>query len=132
MTIIDWYGDQGILAGFELYQNAITVYGNDSLNDPNCQSDASDDTNNNAVINSGSFKSVQSINPAITNTDYLVTSDTNAKITLYPNISYLGNYSIIMMTPGCAYDGSCARRAIVNVTVVEMTMMYYRQNNISE
>lgn len=118
VTIIDWYGDQGILAGFELYQNAITVYGNDSLNDPNCQSDASDDTNNNAVINSGSFKSVQSINPAITNTDYLVTSDTNAKITLYPNISYLGNYSIIMMTPGCAYDGSCARRAIVNVTVV--------------
>ncbi|KAF6069298.1 Cortical protein marker for cell polarity family protein [Candida albicans] len=99
VTIIDWYGDQGILAGFELYQNAITVYGNDSLNDPNCQSDASDDTNNNAVINS-------------------VTSDTNAKITLYPNISYSGNYSIIMMTPGCAYDGSCARRAIVNVTVV--------------
>ncbi|EMG49463.1 hypothetical protein G210_5759 [Candida maltosa Xu316] len=118
LTIIDWFGDQGVLGGFELYQNAITVFGNNVLNEPNCDSEFSKDNNNYAQINSGNFQSVQAINSAVTLTDYLVTFDTDAKITLYPNISYSGDYSIIMLTPGCAYDNSCDRRAIVSVTVI--------------
>lgn len=134
VTIIDWHGDQGILAGFELYQNSITVFGNNTLNEPNCDSDFSLDNNNYAEINSGSFQSIQDINSGVTTNDYLVTFDTDAKITLFPNISYSGNYSIIMTTPGCAYDDSCSERAIVNVTVfgdhdnVLATNLIYQNN----
>lgn len=117
VTIVDWYGEQGILAGFELYQNAITVYGNNTLNEPNCDFDFSLDNNNYAEINSGTFESIQEIDSGVTDYDYLVTHDTTAKMTLFPNISYSGNYSIIMTTPGCASDNSCSQRAIVNVTV---------------
>ncbi|RCK63749.1 Bud site selection protein RAX2 [Candida viswanathii] len=117
VTIVDWHGIQGVLAGFELYQNAITVYANNTLNEPNCDSDFSLENNNYAAINTGSFQSIQEINPDVTTNDYLVTRDTLAKVTLYPNISYSGNYSIIMTTPGCTEDNTCSLRAIVNVTV---------------
>ncbi|CAK9436875.1 uncharacterized protein LODBEIA_P13970 [Lodderomyces beijingensis] len=117
ITVVDWYGDQGVLAGFELYQNAITVYGNNTLNEPNCNFDMNSNSNNYAEIVSGNFNSIRNSHPGIAN-DYLVTYDTTAKINLYPNISYSGDYSIIMITPGCLMDDSCAQRAIVNVTVV--------------
>lgn len=119
LTIIDWYGEQGAFSGFELYQNSIQVFGNNTLNEPNCGSDLGDDNNNNyAEIVSGDFQSVRSVSTAVTNTDYMVSYDTSAKIALYPNISYSGEYSIIMTTPGCAIDNSCSQRVIVNVTVI--------------
>ncbi|KAI5970858.1 hypothetical protein CANMA_000018 [Candida margitis] len=117
LTIIDWYGEKGAFAGFELYQNSIQVFGNNTLNEPNCGSDFGKDDNNYAEIVSGDFQSVRDISSAVTNTDYMVSYDTSAKIALYPNISYSGDYSIIMNTPGCATDNSCTQRAIVNVTV---------------
>ncbi|KAG5420741.1 hypothetical protein I9W82_002622 [Candida metapsilosis] len=118
ITIIDWYGEQGAFSGFELYQNSIQVFGNNTLNEPNCGSDFGKDNNNYAEIVSGDFQSVRNISPAVTNTDYMVSYDTSAKIVLYPNVSYSGDYSIIMTTPGCAIDNSCAQRSIVNVTVI--------------
>lgn len=118
VTIVDWYGSGGSLAGFELYSNAIIVYGNNTLNDPNCgESDSL--TNNMATIDNGTFDSVTSLDSSVTTTDYLVSVGTDAKITLYPNISYDGNYSIIMTTPGCVLDNSCNKRSIVNVTVID-------------
>ncbi|KAK6455478.1 cortical protein marker for cell polarity-domain-containing protein [Scheffersomyces xylosifermentans] len=116
VTIIDWYGNKGVLGGFELYSNAITVYGNDTLNEPNCDVD---EGNNLAQINSGDFQSIRDFNPAVLDTNYLVAKGTEAKITLYPNISYSGNYSIIMTTPGCTYDNSCDQRSILNVSVID-------------
>ncbi|CCG23031.1 Rax2 plasma membrane protein [Candida orthopsilosis Co 90-125] len=118
LTIIDWYGEQGAFSGFELYQNSIQVFGNNTLNEPNCGNDFGQDNNNYAEIISGDFQSVKSISSVVTNTDYMVSYDTSAKIALYPNISYSGDYSIIMTTPGCAADNSCSQRVIVNVTVI--------------
>lgn len=124
VTILDWHGSKAKLSGFELYLNSITTYGNDTLNAPNCNRD--DDTENNySEINEGTWNSVNSVSTqAILDTNYLVSvvdSDSNSKpsITFFPNISYTGNYSIIMTTPGCVNDGSCDLRSIVNVSVID-------------
>jgi hypothetical protein len=133
VTIVDWYGSAGSLGGLELYSNAIIVYGNNTLNDPNCgESDSI--TNNIARIDGGTFEAITSLDSSITTTDYIVSIGNDAKITLFPNISYDGNYSITMSTPGCILDNSCNKRSIVNVTVIDnednmLTSKLIYQNN---
>lgn len=119
LTSIAWYGSRGEFSGFEVYSNSITVYGNDTLNDSNCGLE-SDVESNVAVINSGTWQSVLALSDSVTDTDYLVCEvDSSAEITLYPNISYSGYYSLLLYTPGCSQDGSCDVRAKVNVTVLD-------------
>ncbi|KAK6463976.1 cortical protein marker for cell polarity-domain-containing protein [Scheffersomyces coipomensis] len=133
VTATAWYGSEALFGGFELYQNAIYVYGNDTLNEPNCAKDT--DTSSFSVVNAGNFESIRALDAAVTVTDYLVAQGTDSMITLYPNISYSGNYSIIMTTPGCTYDNSCAQRSIVNVTVLDTednvltTSLIFQNNN---
>jgi len=134
VTIVDWYGDEGALSGFELYSDSIEVYGNETLNAPNCDSDEDSSTKNEAAIVSGTWKSVQSLVNSVQNTDYMVSQDTNTEIIVYPNITYSGYYSLIMTTPGCIADNSCDRRSIVNVTLVDsegnaLTTKLIYQNN---
>lgn len=127
VTVVSWNGDQGVLSGFELYTNTIEVYGNDTLNEPNCESqeDEDDSISNFSEINKGNFVSVHSLSDSVTDNNYLVSVinsslvDTKPSITLFPNISYSGNYSILLNTPGCIQDNSCDKRAIVNVTVTD-------------
>lgn len=123
VTVTSWYGLQGELGGVELYLNAIQVYGNETLNEPNCGSNH-DETLNSAHIDSGDWKSVTELTDAALNTDYLVSvvNDNKAGITLYPNISYDGDYSILLFTPGCAADNSCSQRSIVNVTLLDIEL----------
>ncbi|CUM63594.1 uncharacterized protein PRCAT00001174001 [Priceomyces carsonii] len=130
VTVLDWYGEKGALAGFELYLNTIIVYGNNTLNDPNCDNDVEASSSE----SSGDFQSIRNLDSDITDTNYLVSTDSSAEITLYPNISYSGNYSIIMTTPGCIADGSCDYRSILNVSVIDnedqvLTSKLIYQNN---
>lgn len=122
LTVTSWYGAHGLLAGFELYLDSIRVYGNNTLNEPNC---ASESAMNLAVEDSGDWQSVQSL-ASISTADYLVavvdtlgSSSDSAAMTLYPNISYAGDYSILFYTPGCSADDSCGQRSVVNVTVID-------------
>lgn len=136
VTITDWYGSKGELSGFELYLNSIVVYGNDTLNEPNC--DEEDDLSNYSDINDGKFASIQSLSDSVTSTTYVVSTDSNAKMTLYPNITYSGNYSLLFHTPGCLEDNSCAKRLMVNVTVLDTedtvlaTHIIYQNNNYNK
>ncbi|ODV78210.1 uncharacterized protein CANTADRAFT_91632 [Suhomyces tanzawaensis NRRL Y-17324] len=135
VTVTDWYGSKGTLGGFQLYLNSIIVYGNNSLNDPNCDEENPGAVDNASEIEAGSFQSIKALAPNVRDNDYLVSTDTNAKIILYPNISYSGDYSIIMNTPGCIDDDSCAKRSIVNVTVLDnegnqlATQLIYQNND---
>lgn len=137
LTTIEWYGDHGEFSGFELYTNSVTVYANETLNESNCGSESSDDSNL-AELTSGTWESVTSLTDSITDTDYLVSVvDGSSSITLYPNISYSGYYSILLYTPGCSADGSCANRSIVNVTVSDgsdtvLASSSIYQNNLEE
>ncbi|KAJ8140704.1 hypothetical protein OY671_006109 [Metschnikowia pulcherrima] len=120
LTTVSWYGSRGELAGLELYSDAITVYGNETLNEPNCGSESAQNSNS-AVIISGDWQPVSALTDAVTNNDYLVSVvDDSSSITLYPNISYAGNYSILFYTPGCSADNSCAQRSIINVTLTDI------------
>jgi hypothetical protein len=135
VTIVDWYGDEGGLSGFELYSDSIQVYGNETLNAPNCDSDDDSSTKNAAEIIAGAWQSVKSLVNSVQNTDYMVSQDTNTEIIVYPNITYSGYYSFIMTTPGCIADNSCDRRSIVNVTLVDgegqslATKLIYQNND---
>ncbi|KAG7660700.1 uncharacterized protein J8A68_005817 [[Candida] subhashii] len=121
ITIIDWYGNQALLGGVQFYSNSITVFGDNVLNEPNCDGEFNAETTNYATINSGDFKSIRDISPgnAAIQRNYLVAQDTSAKLTLYPNITYSGDYSLLFYTPGCTFDNSCAQRSVVNVSVID-------------
>lgn len=142
LTILEWYGDQGTIQGFELYLNSIIVYGNNGLNSPNC--DSIDDTSNYSQLSGGNWKSVLNYTTASSSAfddiDYLVTtvdtsSDTDLSVTFYPNISYSGDYQLLISTPGCILDDSCDLRSIVNVTVYDVedqvlsTQLIYQNND---
>lgn len=63
---------------------------------------------------------------ASTQAGYLTTkvTDTGASdssVTLEPDIRQSGNYSIKVYTPGCANDGTCDSRGVVNVTATVAT-----------
>ncbi|CAH2352831.1 bud site selection protein Rax2p [[Candida] railenensis] len=127
LTILEWYGDQGTIQGFELYSNSIIVYGDNGLNSPNC--DSIDDTSNYSQLSGGNWKSVLNYTTASSSSfddiNYLVTtvdtgSDTDLSVTFYPNISYSGDYQLLITTPGCILDDSCDLRSIVNVTVYDV------------
>lgn len=135
LTTISWYGNKGGISGVELFSNAISVYGNETLNEPNCGTESVLNLNS-AEEKSGNWSSVQSLSP-VTDVDYLVGTGSDAEITLYPNISYSGNYSLLFYTPGCSLDGSCSKRSLVNVTlsdmhdtVLESKLIY--QNNLDD
>ncbi|RLV92976.1 Bud site selection protein RAX2 [Spathaspora sp. JA1] len=112
ITVLDWFGEYGSLSGVELFSDSIIVYGNDLLNQPNCN----DAKVSHSSITSGDFQSIMNLVPGLPN-DYLVSQDLNASMVFYPNITYSGNYSIDIYTPGCIQDNSCANRGIVNVVV---------------
>ncbi|EGW32505.1 uncharacterized protein SPAPADRAFT_55941 [Spathaspora passalidarum NRRL Y-27907] len=112
ITVLDWYGSQGSLAGFQLYSDSIIVYGNDLLNEANCDGARVSSSS----ITSGTFESVQDLTAGISY-DYLISQDRNATIVFTPNITYSGNYSIDIYTPGCVQDNSCSIRGIVNAVV---------------
>lgn len=136
LTITAWYGSRAELTGLELYLNSIRVYGNDTLNEANCDTES---YLNAAVIDDGTWVSVQSLTDSVTDTSYIVSEVTNSsvnpRITLYPNILYAGDYSILFYTPGCTEDGSCSKRSKVNVTVLDTsdlvvaTKIIYQNND---
>lgn len=136
ITVVDWYGSKGVLAGFEMYLDSIVVYGNNTLNEPNCGDDSE---SNDSRINDGDWVSATSLSSAVVDTNYLVSvvKDSKASITLFPNISYSGNYSLLLNTPGCLLDNSCSQRAIVNATVFDnagnvLSSLLIYQNNEGE
>lgn len=137
ITVTEWYGAYAELAGFELYLDSISVFGNDTLNESNCGDETSDQLNS-ATIVSGTWQSVQDLTSAVTDTSYMVSVvNSSAEIVMYPNISYSGDYSVLLYTPGCTEDGSCDERSIVNVTffdvndtILSSSLIY--QNNEDE
>lgn len=135
ITVVEWYGANAELAGFELYLDSISVYGNDTLNESNCGDETSNELNYADII-SGSWQSVQDLTSAVSDTSYMVAvGNSSAEIVLYPNISYSGDYSVLLYTPGCTEDGSCDKRSIVNVTLSDVndtvlsTLLIYQNND---
>ncbi|KAH6898392.1 cortical protein marker for cell polarity-domain-containing protein [Thelonectria olida] len=120
ISISDWYGNGGGLAGIELYHDDIFAYAIEDFNEPTCGSieNPSSATATGPWSVSPSFESDSEYLTAELTGDY---SSKSASVVFYPNIIESGNYSVNMYTPGCIQDGSCLTRGRVNITGVMAT-----------
>ncbi|KAF3905909.1 hypothetical protein ABW21_db0200139 [Orbilia brochopaga] len=115
LEILDWYGDGGALDGVELFQDDIYAFADNSLNEPSCKNVQGPSASN----ITGQWTSQGG--PATTDSKYLTGTFTDsqlstASITFKPDIKISGNYQVLVYTPGCLQDGSCAQRGRVTFT----------------
>ncbi|CCH41530.1 Bud site selection protein [Wickerhamomyces ciferrii] len=108
------YGSNIALAGFQIFQSTYSTYANNTLNEPSCD------------INEYSRAVTQGEWTSSSNGDYLVSEvdvsngiPDDVGVTFYPNITYAGEYSILLYTPGCGADQTCSTRGITNATVYD-------------
>lgn len=128
--VLDSYGSNVGLAGFQIYQSLFSTYAVSRLNEPSCEISG----NYSQVSTIGSGWSDSSSGEYLTN-DVSV-GDIDFGVIFYPNITYAGDYTILMYTPGCVDDDSCSTRGIVNVSVIDTTSndvlsskLIYQNNN---
>ncbi|OQO00347.1 hypothetical protein B0A48_13694 [Cryoendolithus antarcticus] len=119
IQIVDWYGPGGGLAGIELFQDDIYSFAVNDFNEPKCDGVSSGSS---STITPANGTWTRTANNGDTSSDYLTavindtTTDTGASVTFSPNLAQSGNYSIMVYTPGCLQDSSCASRGRVNLT----------------
>ena len=114
VEILDWYGAGAGLDGIELLQDDIFVYADNDFNEPACSGAEFPST----ATKTGPWSTVPSGNST---NQYLAanvqgTTLDQASIVFQPDMKTKGNYSVIMYTPGCLQDSTCATRGIVNVS----------------
>ncbi|KAL4803220.1 cortical protein marker for cell polarity-domain-containing protein [Aspergillus unguis] len=110
----DYYGDGAGLNGIEVYTSDVFTYAINDFNEPTCGGGSDLST----ASQTGSWTVTEAEDSP---SDYLTArvtdSDaTDTSIVFEPSVQRSGNYSILVYTPGCAQDGSCDSRGIVNVT----------------
>lgn len=118
---------------FQIYQSSFATYANNSLNEPAC--DYIQSYSNSATIGDGTWATSGSY-MSTTLTDFSPKSLPEVGIEYYPNITYPGEYTMLLYTPGCVGDNSCAKRAVTNVTVIDSvtdevlnTLIIFQNNN---
>ncbi|CEP63275.1 Rax2p LALA0_S07e06414g [Lachancea lanzarotensis] len=110
---LDSYGSSAGLKSFELYEDQISVYANDTNNAPNCGGATTmfkSDLSSTSVWQSSS----QGDNYVYTDFD---SSEDLPWVTYLVDIAYPGEYTVNLLTPGCTADNSCESRGVVNATV---------------
>ncbi|KAK6340653.1 hypothetical protein TWF696_008978 [Orbilia brochopaga] len=115
LEILDWYGDGAALDGVELFQDDIYAFADNTLNEPSCKNLLGPSASN--VTGEWTSRG----GPANSDSRYLTGTFTesqlsDASITFKPDIKISGNYQVLVYTPGCLQDGSCAQRGRVNVS----------------
>lgn len=120
--IKEWYGSGAGLSGIEMFQDDIFSYAVDSFNEPQQCAGVSDGSGSSSsatpadlwtrVGNNGQT-AADFLSATITDASQL-NSDTN--VVFQPNVRQSGNYSVMLYTPGCILDNSCAIRGQVNLT----------------
>jgi hypothetical protein len=136
--ITDYYGTGAGLNGIELYQDTIFSYAVNDFNEPKC--DGSSLASNSSTNPPNVWQ--RSPNRGQTPADFLTASLTeetqvgpNTNVVFSPNLQQPGNYSVIVYTPGCVLDDSCATRGQVNLTATvtsadaPITTTLYQTNN---
>lgn len=137
VQVMSSYGNEAGLSGFQIYQSGIITYANDTLNEPNC---ASGEASTAAASLEGglSWSTYNDLAGShLTTTVEASEISNDVGVVFYPNVSYSGNYSVLLFTPGCSYDNTCASRGIVNVTLINgngdyLTSTEIYQNNNEE
>ena len=118
--ITEWYGAGGGLAGIEMFQEDLYSFAVNAFNEPKC--DGLSTRSSSAITPQTGFWQ-RMPNLGKTSSDYLsatITSESqlsqNPSVVFAPNIQQSGNYSVLVYTPGCLLDGTCATRGTVELT----------------
>ncbi|TGZ81774.1 hypothetical protein EX30DRAFT_354763 [Ascodesmis nigricans] len=116
IEIMEWYGAAGGLSSVQLFSNGckdIFSYAIPTLNEPEC---APAETRSGSIA-SGNWETVS---PPGTDAYYqanLVEAERSAaQISFVPHVQQNGKYQILVYTPGCRFEGTCASRGEVQVS----------------
>ncbi|GMF98857.1 hypothetical protein B5S33_g3875 [[Candida] boidinii] len=147
LQILSSFNNQAGLSGLQIYQYGTTAYANDTLNQVNC------DVENfsNSQLNDGGVSNLEWVPGSNSEGSYIQTDidlsslstteknsyleDRDIGVTFRTNVSYAGNYTFKLFTPGCIYDDSCDNRAIVNASLhggdgsIITSELIYQTNN---
>lgn len=133
IEIVDTYGTHGGLSGIQLFQSDSVTYANNSYNvQESCE-----------VPIVGPQSAVQGafVEPNVPGSTYVSVQVTDSNqipgiaVRMEPNITISGNYSILLFSPGCVQDGTCAARPGITVSVqatangAPVTTTLYETNN---
>ncbi|THD00390.1 hypothetical protein EYZ11_000117 [Aspergillus tanneri] len=119
LEIQDWYGSGAGLNGIQVFQDDIFAYAVSDFNEPTC----GDIKHASRSSQKGSWTVTKS---DLGQSDYLTaeitdSSASSTSVVFEPDVKQSGNYSILIYTPGCIQDGTCASRGIVSVTATVTT-----------
>jgi hypothetical protein len=114
IEILDWYGAGAGLDGVELFQDAIFVYADNDFNEPSCSGAEFPST----ATKTGPWSTIPSGNSTNQYLGATVQGSTldQTAVVFQPDMKTKGNYSVIIYTPGCLQDSTCATRGVVNVS----------------
>lgn len=122
VEVLQFYGDNAALDGVELFRSGITVFANNSFNQQSCTNSNSDTYQLN--VHSESIGSTDWISSNLTNylsttvpSSYSANDDIGIKYEI--DIPVSGSYDVLVYTPGCAADNTCAQRGIVRATLFQ-------------
>lgn len=116
VQILSTMGSRGGLSGIEVWQNDVFTYANETYNTQD--SCVADNTGVSQSSLSGDF-----YRPDVSGSTYVSIDVTDpaqisdVSVRFEPNVTYSGNYSMLLYTPGCVQDGTCAGRSGVQVSV---------------
>lgn len=123
---LESYGTGLGLNSIEIFQSEYQTYANNTLNQPNC--------NSNLEYSYSTLSQNNWYTPLLDESYIMTMFESGFPYTIfYPNIPYAGNYTLTLYTPGCIRDNTCDSRGIVNVTVftgttILSTMLVYQNN----
>lgn len=115
LTVVGWKGDRGALSGFEVFSDTQNVYANNQFNQGRCGGAAAEGSSGAGALSNSTGQWDATAGHLST------TQGEGARVEFAPQIAYSGDYQLNWYTPGCAADGTCARRAIVDVRLVDTT-----------
>jgi hypothetical protein len=109
LDILSFRGPGAGLSSVQLFQDEIFTYAISDLNEPDCAAGITRSASN----STGPWKERAAIPSG--DSDYLEADIdsaelTNTLVTFEPHIQQKGRYQVLVFTPGCINDGSCATR----------------------
>ncbi|OWB59107.1 hypothetical protein B5S28_g5238 [[Candida] boidinii] len=147
LQVLSSFNNQAGLSGLQIYQYGTTAYANDTLNQVDCNIE----NFSNSQLNDGGDSNLEWIAGSNSEGSYIQTDidlsslstddkasflqDADIGVTFRTNVSYAGNYTFKLFTPGCVYDDSCDNRAIVNASLhggdgsIITSELIYQTNN---
>ncbi|KXJ95852.1 cellular morphogenesis protein [Microdochium bolleyi] len=114
LDILGWFGKGAGLDGVEIFQDALVAHAVNDFNTPAC-------SNTTAPARATATGPWEVTASGQSNSKYLSANispsqgSSSAQVVFFPPISESGSYTVVMYTPGCIVDGTCARRGQVEV-----------------